>query len=306
MNEKEILSAFLGATLNLQSDKLAEILYKKADDGSVTDQLNEGILDTLKKLDTERVGKLKPDTKQFFDNGYKKAQAEIATNWEKLIREKFGVESEATGEELLAAALEKVSKPSKLDDDKVKTHPLFLALEKKAIEDLKAAKAEGQTALETFKKEMQTGQRRSLAQAKAKDILLSMKPVLEDDAMIANTRISDFLREFEALEYETLEDGGLLPMKDGKRMENEHAHPVDFETLTKQIAARRFKFQVQDPKGNGGNKNEPGQGGNAKPVAVPKNETELWAAYNSTKDGAEQKAILDAWEKANGEITFQT
>ena len=199
-----------------------------------------------------------------------------------------------------------MSKPSKLDDDKVKTHPLFLALEKKAIEDLKAAKAEGQTALETFKKEMQTGQRRSLAQAKAKDILLSMKPVLEDDAMIANTRISDFLREFEALEYETLEDGGLLPMKDGKRMENEHAHPVDFETLTKQIAARRFKFQVQDPKGNGGNKNEPGQGGNAKPVAVPKNETELWAAYNSTKDGAEQKAILDAWEKANGEITFQT
>ena len=305
MNEKEILTAFLGATLNLPTDKLAEILYKKADDGTITEDLQENALDALKNLDKERIGKLKPDTKEFFNNGYKKAQSEVAANWEKQIREKFGVEAELTGEELLAAALEKVSKPSKLDDDKVKTHPLFLALEKKAIEDLKAAKTEWEKALADFKAQQLIGSRRAMAKAKAKEVLLAMKPVLEDDPTIADTRIADYLREFDELDYEELEGGGLLPMKDGKRMENEHAHPVDFDTLAKQRATRRFKFQVQDPKGNGGNKNEPGPGGNAKQVAVPKTEAELWTAYNATKDDAEQKAILEAWEKANGEITFQ-
>ena len=71
MNEKEILTAFLGATLNLPTDKLAEILYKKADDGTITEDLQENALDALKNLDKERIGKLKPDTKEFFNNGYK-------------------------------------------------------------------------------------------------------------------------------------------------------------------------------------------------------------------------------------------
>lgn len=254
MKEKELIAAFLGTTLNMPTDKLAEILYKKADDGTITDEIREEALDALKGLDKDRIGKIKPDTKQIFDNGYKKAQAEISEDWEMRIREKAGITDDLTGDDLIAAALEKVAKP-KLDDDKVKTHPLYLALEKKAIAELEAAKVEGQKALETFKAEQQTVSRRSSAKSLAKDMLLGMKPVLEDDQTIADTRIADFLREFEELDYEEMEDKKLLPIKDGKRLENEHAHPVDFETLVKQKAARRFKFQVQDPKGNGGNKN---------------------------------------------------
>lgn len=303
MNEKEILSAFLGATLNLPTDKIAELLYKKSDEGTLTDEIQDGVLDALKNLDKERVSKLKPDTKQFFDNGYKKAQAEVSANWEKLIREKTGIDADLTGEELLIAAIEKVGKPSKMDEDKLKSHPLYLALEKKALEDVKAARSEGLQALEAYKKEMQTAGRRQTAQAKAKEILLGMKPVLEDDPRIADRRIGYFLKEFEGLDYELLEDGSLVPIKEGKRLENEHAHPVDFETLVKSIASESFKFQAQDPKGNGGNKNEPGGGtGGSKPGETPKDEADLWKRYAEAKTPEERNAVMDAWEKANGPI----
>ena len=302
MNEKEILTAFLAATLNLPTERIAETLYKKSDDGTITEDIQENALDALKALDKERVSKLKPDTKLFFDNGYKKAQAEVSADWEKKIREKSGVDADITGEELLTVAFEKVSKSPKLDDDKVKTHPLFLALEKKAIEDLKAAKAEGQTALDTFKKEQETTTRRAMAQSKAKDILLGMKPVLEDDQKIADRRIKYFLQEFAGLDYEVMEDGSLVPIRDGKRLENEHAHPVDFETLVKNIAGESFKFQVQDPKGNGGNANPPGQ---AQPrnVTAPKTKADFETAYFAETDPEKRRELAKAFEAAQRPAT---
>lgn len=87
MTDRELLLAYLGVTLNLSPDSIAESLYKKSDDGTQTDEIQEGALEALKSLDKERITKIKPDTKTFFDNGYKKAQVEISEKYEKMIRE---------------------------------------------------------------------------------------------------------------------------------------------------------------------------------------------------------------------------
>lgn len=299
---KELITAFLAKTLNMAPESVAELLYKKSDDGAtLTEEIQEDALNALLKLDSERVGKLKPDTKTLFDNGYKKAQAEVSEKWEKMIREKFGIEADVTGEDLVMTAHQMASKPPKQADDQVKAHPLYLQLEKKYQSDLEAAKAEGQKALEEFKTGVERRNRLSAVQQEARKYLLSRKPVLSSDATKQENQIGLFLQQFEGYDFEPREDGGFLPMKDGKRIENEHGHPVDLKTLADKVADSYFDFQVQDPKGNGGNGNPPGGAGTGSGKA-PASEEELWRAYNAAKTQEEKNAVMTAYEKAHGEI----
>lgn len=299
---KELITAFLAKTLNMAPESVAELLYKKSDDGAtLTEEIQEDALNALLKLDSERVGKLKSDTKTLFDNGYKKAQAEVSEKWEKMIREKFGIEADVTGEDLVMTAHQMASKPPKQADDQVKAHPLYLQLEKKYQSDLEAAKAEGQKALEEFKTGVERRNRLSAVQQEARKYLLSRKPVLSSDATKQENQIGLFLQQFEGYDFEPREDGGFLPMKDGKRIENEHGHPVDLKTLADKVADSYFDFQVQDAKGNGGNGNPPGGAGTGSGKA-PASEEELWRAYNAAQTQEEKNAVMTAYEKAHGEI----
>jgi len=300
MNEKEILIALLSKAYNMDNERVADVLYKKTDDGKATEELSESALQSLLDIDVQRAAKLKEDAKKRFDDGHKKGTSETASKWEKMLREKFAVDGE--GESILEALAEKIEKGGKggeLAEDAVKRHKLFRELELAAQQREEAARKEGAEALEAYKLETTKGVRRSQAEAKAREILLAQKPVLEDDPTIAETRIKDFLRDLQEFDF----DENLNPLKGGETYKNQHGHIVQFESLAKEIAARRFKFQVSDPKGNGGNKNEPGAGGGKKAAGTPKNEEELWTAYNAAETAEEKKAVLEAWEAANGEIT---
>ncbi len=299
MNEKEILIALMSKAYNMDNERVAEVLYKKTDDGKATEELSESALQSLLDIDVQRAAKLKEDAKKRFDDGHKKGTSETASKWEKMLREKFAVDGE--GESILEALAEKIEKGGKggeLADDAVKRHKLFRELELAAQQREEAARKEGLEALEAYKSETSKGMRRSQAEAKAREILLAQKPVLEDDPNIAETRIRDFLRDLGEFDF----DENLNPLKGGESYKNQHGHIVQFESLAKEIAARRFKFQVSDPKGNGGNKNEPGGGGGNKPAGTPKDEAELWAAYNAAGTAEEKKSVLEAWEAANGKI----
>jgi len=296
MNEKEILSAFLGATLNLQSDKLAEILYKKADDGSVTDQLNEGILDTLKKLDTERVGKLKPDTKQFFDNGYKKAQAEIATNWEKLIREKTGVDPEGKLQgEALVDAVKAASASQSADPDKVKTSAEYLELERRM-------RAELGTLKETYEKqiaEIQTGYEKQQIWAKASGRIREIareKFDLPADQAKADALLDLFLHRFSDLEFQPDTSEGFIPIKGGKRLENQHGHARALAEVVEEYGKTVF-----DPKksggGNAGNQNNGGRSANMK----FKDENDYLKQYSEAPTPEAKAALYQAWQAQTAE-----
>lgn len=300
---KETFLAFLGKTLNVAPDRLAEILFKKSDDGTPTEELNDGVLDTLVKLDVERVNKLKPDTKTYFDNGYKKAQAEVAAKWESQIREKFGISDDLTGEELLTAAVEKTTKAPKLEDDKVKSHPLFLQLEKQYRDELKLAKEEGEKALNDYKTGVERQTRLASVQGEARKILLSRKPVLSADAVKQENQLRFFLQQFSEFDFEPLEGGGWLPMKDGKRVENAHKHPVTLEELVTQYANDYFDFQVQDPKGNAGNGNPGGGGsgssGGTRATSPYKTKDEFEKAYWTEQDPKKRSEMASAFAESN-------
>lgn len=303
---KQIIE-FLSKTLNLDADRIAEILYKKADDGSTTEEISDDVLTKLLDLDKGRITKIKEEGKVSFDNGFKKAEKEVSERWESRIKSAFELDTDAVGDDLLSVVKEKAGSGGKASSEEdVKKHPVYLSLERKYLADLKVAKEEGEKALDDFKKQMSASEIKSMAKGIAKEKLLRKKPVLEDDASIAETRISDFLRELEGYDYEKLEDGTLLPIKDGKRLENDHSHPISFDALIDSIAGRRFRFEVQDPKGNGGNKNDSqGKKDQVKFTGkVPANEDEFLKAYSALSDPTERSALMQAYEATHGEITF--
>ena len=139
MDLKELLIAYLGKSLNRPAEQLADLLFETSDEGET---LKGDALNALLALDAERVQKIKPDTKQYFDNGYKKAQSEVMERVEKSLRERFNVDTDKqlTGDALLdainAAMATEGTKP-----DKIKTSAEYLALERemrKQIDDLRS------------------------------------------------------------------------------------------------------------------------------------------------------------------------
>ncbi len=296
---KETFLAYLGSTLNMPDDRLAEILFKKSDDGAFTDELNDGVLDTLKGMDKDRASKLKGDGKTQFDNGFKKAQAEISAAWEKRIREKFGIETDETGDELVLAALEKASKPSRLDDEKVKTHPLFLKIEKESAAAIEAARKEGQTALEQFKAEQQREQRLASVKQEARRLHMARNPVLSADGSKAENQIQMFLKRFDEFDFEPVEGGGYLPMKDGKRLENAQFHPIDLPTLVNQLGDELFDFQVQQQKGQPGNANGNGAASGASGLKTINDYEAAMSKAMGTPEFAEIAAQYAKFKEAN-------
>ena len=55
----ELLTEFLGKTINLPAESIQEKLYKKQEDGTFSNEFADNALETLLELDRERVSKLK-------------------------------------------------------------------------------------------------------------------------------------------------------------------------------------------------------------------------------------------------------
>lgn len=272
---KEIILAFLSRAYNMDTDSIAELLFKKnSDDGQFTDELQDDALNALTRLDQERAGKLKGDGRTQFDNGFKKAQKDVSEKWEQRIREKFGIDAAITGDLLLDTLEEKMSAPADLPDEQIRRSKIYRDLEKAAADRERAAQEQAEAKVREILDTQGRKEKLSVVREKAKTWLLGRKPVLEANQTVADQRINDFLRELEQYDY----DDDMTPLKDGEILKNEHQHPIQFDKLLDSVASRRFEFMAQDPKGNGGNKNvPPGPSGTLPPI--PKTTAEFEKAY---------------------------
>ena len=295
MSEKEILIAFLAKTLNRPIEQVAPLLYKKGDDDAITDEISETALNDLISLDAERVAKLKPNTKEFFDNGYKKAQSEIADAFEKSVRAKFDVDKEGKlkGDDLLNAVKAATAKQADelLPIDKVKVHPEFLAMEqalRKQLSDVETEwKGKLETAQATFERE------RSWADVSG-DIRRTFKglnPILPKDSAKAEANTDLFVNTyFREYDFKRQDDGRYLVMKDGARVDNAHGHPMYLDDLVRQKADPLFEFAAQPPAGQAGNTND---GRGAKTVRF-KDENDFLEQYAKAPE-TEKVALGQAW-----------
>ena len=289
---KDVFLAFLGKTLNQPAESLAELLFKKSDDNILTDELSENALPELLRLDAERIQRVKPNTKEFFDNGYGKGKSETAAAFEKLMREKFGVDAEGKLQgEAIIDAVKAAAAGEGMKPDKVKTTPDYLALEaemRKQIQDIK-----DQHAAELAQIQEGATREKTWSEVYA-DIVRTVKADERlNQEVITDPMLGLFASEFRNYDYQR-EGENFLPMKDGQRVENAQGYARMLSELVSERAVQVFPTQKQPAAGNAGNVNN-GQGKAAVHTRF-KDESDYLLQYNTEPDFDKKKAMYAAWE----------
>lgn len=296
MNE-EIL-AYLSDTLGQTPEAVADLLYTKTDEGQFTDQIKPDAFQQLRQLNAEHIGKVKGDTKALFDNGYRKAQSEFLTQFEKELAARGVQKRDVVKPWELLDDLAKAAKPGKVDDADIQKHPAYLSREKELAEALEKAKEEAQQKIAEIEQGYRRKETLAVVRSKAREGLLSLNPVLPEDQRIRENQVNLFLNsEFDRFDYEVQPNGDILVIENGQRKNDDHGHPVRFDKLVQSAAAQYFQFQKQDPKGNGGNGGQTEQPGAAGADGVPimRTEEDYIRAMAEAK-GEQLIKVREAWK----------
>lgn len=300
---KEFLVAFLGSTLQITPDAVAALF-------NADESLKEEALTTAKALHADHIRALREKDGKTFDNGYKKAQAEVATKREKSIAAAIGLETELTGDEFNAAIAdfiaEKVVGTKTITDEVIKSHPVFKAREKELAKQLKDAQDKAAQDLEKVTKEVK--QKEVLSKVHARAIaLIKEKALLPEDEEKALKQLKRLvLDDLGNYEYDFNDANEIVAInKDSKRVEDAHGNALSFDELVNQISTGNgMEFKKVTPKETPNPKGNPGAPPAAKkPIVLPKTEQD-YAKYITNQDIPleDRSAMKEAWaaSKTNG------
>jgi hypothetical protein len=214
-------------------------------------------------------------------------------DFEKKIKATYGTESTSKGLDLVKEIIDQVSECD-ISDEKVKQHHLYIELEKlKSREDFDAL----QNDFTNYKLNQDKISRLTTVKSKVMSIFSSLNPIESQNTVVAQTRREDFLNKFEQYDYELQDNGDLLILQNGKRLEDPHGNAIKFTDFVKGVAELNYDFAQSDPKGSPGNR--PGGNGGGSHIDVPKDEKEYLARWSDLKlkgdtDGAIK--LAEAWK----------
>jgi hypothetical protein len=245
----EVLQGLLSTSLKLDDEGVAAL---KEADGSWKDDA----IDVLLARDAERVETLRKDSDSKLEERYGRGKREAMEAFEKQFRDEFKVKAtDKRGIDLVKAAVADLVKATGgLDEDKVKTHPLYQKLEEELqnapttlAERLKAREEELRS---EFKRERQ----KDLIWEHSQAVLMEMQPHLPDDPVVARNQLSLLRRYVDEHQFEVVEGDELsiTPLKkDGSgRLEDKHGHAVKYKQFIQDAAKQFYTFKA--PGGGGG------------------------------------------------------
>lgn len=309
MSYKAILQELCGTALNYPVGELQELISKPEAElkpEEVT-AISEKLKGHYRSLITTINKSAELNAQKQFDEKFKAGQRNKADEYERALKSKFGIDSDKQGEELIDEILtessKKAGKKGDLTDDDVKKHPAFLKMESEFKKQVKSAQDEAKKQLE----ELQTKQQRKEVFAnvskKAMELFEEMKPVLSEDAKKAAAQRELLLEKLSGFDFEEVE-GKIIVSKEGKVIENEFGHKLEFDALVKETASQYFDFKKAEtrnaPNGAGsGAGSGNGQGGDhTYKGALPKNVAEWQTMMDSPDLSIKDKmAINDHWDK---------
>lgn len=297
-----IMLGYIATQYGITEDAAAELLFESSESDAEKQTLKTGALDALLSLDQERVTTLKDsvDTTESFKNGYDKARKEVLAKEEKKLAKQYGIEDTSLKLDKLVASIVAKSTPEGDDlEDKVKTHPLYLELERNSATSLDEAK----TAYETKITELEAGHAKKETMRTVSGEILSLfdglNPILSSDTTRAGNQRTDFAQKFEKYDFELQEDKTYLVTSEGKRIEDGHGHPISLSGLVEREAGRYFDFKAQSEKEGTGNGSQAGGSGSGA-IEVPADEAAYNEAVFSATTAEERAAITEAYEAASG------
>ena len=282
--EQKILNESLSKLFKIDPETLAS-LYNEA--GDLTD------FSKVIEADAERIKKHKTDA----DNQYKRGIKEGATKIEKDIREKYEIESELVGvdlvDHLLVAKVEEVKAAGTKDITK---HPDYIKLQNTITKQLKDKDAEWQTKMEAKEKEIA---KEKLFEKVSKRALMNLEtrnPILPGDPRKAQVWRDTYLNELRSGNYLD-SDGEIIVLNaEGQKLTNAHGHPITFDEYEKDIADKYFEYPKAEERSNSGNKEQKGTGTG---WTAPKNMDEYAARLRDPKITPVERIKLVEWFNQN-------
>lgn len=301
-----IITGLLSKAYKLDQGEIDALLQG---DDTITE---EQVITRLLERDANRVTALKKasDMTGKFQEGYAKAKKEERAAFERELKEKWEIDSELTGIDLIQHILEvKAPEAGKgktaLTDDDVKKHQAYQALEAKYKKDLKAKDDDYTAKIEEINNKRSKEETFNTVKAKALTLLEGLNPILPGTPEVASNQKNWFISALQGMDYE-IQGDRVVVMKDGKVVEDEHGNSVDFDSFVKSSAAKVFEFKKsnggQNPK-PGGEGGQGGQGGDgAYPAGITKPKTfEEFAGImnNQSLSPADKQVVSETWEREN-------
>jgi hypothetical protein len=244
---KAILEELSKVALNIPAGELSELLKKT--DEELTDDEVEAIATRLKKQYASILTTINTTNnreKEKLNEGMRRK----AEEFEKALRTSFGVDSEKQGQELIDEIVTHVnSKPDtkgkQLTDDDIKKHPAFIRAESEYKKQLREAQEQAEKSVNDLKADYQ---RKDVFSKVSKEALArfdEMRPVLSDDPKRAQAQRDLLLEKLGSYDFEEV-DGKFIPLKEGRKVENEFGHTLEFPDLVKNTASLYFDFKVAE------------------------------------------------------------
>ena len=284
MDQKESLLYLTTKQFNLTEDEAKALLLEG-------DELKPDATDLILDLDKSRIQKLKDDRTKQHDAGFQKAEKQFKTIAEDKFKELTGWSgAEDNFEAMFKSWYEKektkLVKNIEINEDQVKKHPAYIALESERIP--KTEYETLKTEYEQYKSSEQRNRIMGLVTTEAWDLVAAEEPILEKNETVAANRRRDFLTKLGGYDYDMQGKEPLVLTKEGKRIEDEHGNPVTFKTFVLGLASQHFEFRAQSERQNSGNNNN-------------QNHTEVTVITEKPTTIQERNAALAKWNNIAGE-----
>ena len=300
---KTIITGLLSKAYNFDNGKIAE-LFKDGETELSEDQQKE-ILQKLLDEDAKRVEAIKKsvDTKPAFQDGFKKAQGEILTKFEKDLKEKFGLESDKMGLELVEELVSKKSEGGQggdLTEDAIKRSKVFQDMESNLKKQIKQTETDFQNKINEIQDGYKAEQTFSNVSQKALQIFNGLNPILPQNKTVADNQVKFFVNTLKDFKFDVQDERIVVMDKDGKVLEDGHGNSRSFEDIVKETASGLFEFKANNGGSGSGNGGQ-GQGGSGSSYAgnVPKTFEELEKVMSDTSISIEDRSnIMAEYEKA--------
>ena len=300
---KTIITGLLSKAYNFDNGKIAE-LFKDGETELSEDQQKE-ILQKLLDEDAKRVEAIKKsvDTKPAFQDGFKKAQGEILKKFEKDLKEKFSLESDKMGLELVEELVSKKSEGGQggdVTEDAIKRSKVFQDMESNLKKQVTTVKTEYETKINEIQDGYKAEKTFSNVSQKALQIFNGLNPILPQNKTVADNQVKFFVNTLKDFKFDVQDERIVVMDKDGKVIEDGHGNSRSFEDIVKETASGLFEFKANNGGSGSGNGGQ-GQGGSGSSYAgnVPKTFEELEKVMSDTSISIEDRSnIMADYEKA--------
>ena len=301
---KTIITGLLSKAYNFDNGKIAE-LFKDGETELSEEQQTE-ILNKILEIDAQRVENIKKsvDKKDAFQDGFKKAKSEVLTDFEKGLKEKFGIESDKTGLELVEEVVSKKSEGGQggdVTEDAIKRSKVFQDMESNLKKQITTVKTEYETKINEIQDGYKAEQTFSNVSQKALQIFNGLNPILPQNKTVADNQVKFFVNTLKDFKFDVQDERIVVMDKDGKVIEDGHGNSRSFEDIVKETASGLFEFKANNGGSGSGNGGQQGQGGSGSSYAgnVPKTFEELEKVMSDASISIEDRSnIMAEYEKA--------